>query len=288
MQKAPLIVAIAAICAGGIGIGIAATSNRSAPPVVVSPSSQPSPSITPLPSTPPVVTSPAPTPAPSPLDDFPHQRLVFRDEVKNSAFAPFRDRARQAIKRRDLEFLKSVVPKGEISLGFGAPIPLEDYLKSEGSTAPLWSILEKAISGPCSLTNVESEQDADGFVCSNAAGELEKQYPPPKGTQGIGHLLDKVIIEGENVNVRAQPNANSAIVARLSNEVVKLDRKTFEQRYSDPKEGYDPIKSWMPIILPNGKPGFVSSQYARQPLEYRVIFAKINGQWQLTGIPGGD
>lgn len=185
MQKAPLIVALAAICAGGIGIGIAATSNRSARLVGVSPSPQPSPSTTPSPDSP-VVTSPAPTPAPSPLDDFPHQRLVFRDEVKNTSFAQFRDRARQAIKRRDLEFLKSVVPKGEISLGFGAPIPLAEYLKSEGPTAPLWSILEKGISGPCSLTNVKSEQDADGFVCSNVGANLKNSIRRQKALKGLG------------------------------------------------------------------------------------------------------
>ncbi|NDJ18336.1 SH3 domain-containing protein [Myxacorys almedinensis] len=294
MQKAPLMIAIAAICAGGIGIGIAATSNRSAPRVAVSPSSQPSSSATPSPATSPVVTTSPPPPKPAPLDDFPHQRLVFRDEVNGSPFAPFRDRARAAIKRRDVAFMKSVVPKAGIGVGYGAPQTLQQWTL-ENPNAPFWSVLEKAIIGPCSLSNVRSEsvpmvrseQTADGFVCSNAGGEFEKQYPPSPGTQGVGHLIDKVIIEGEHVNVRAQPTTNSAIVARLSNEVVKLDQKSFETLYGE-QQRYDPINSWMPIVLPNGKPGYVSSRYARQPLENQLIFAQINGKWQLTEIPGGD
>jgi hypothetical protein len=293
MQKAPVMLAIAAVCAGGIGIAIAATSHRSASPPASVSSPPPSPSIVAsAPSQPEVTESPS-TPKPEVvqprLDDFPHQRLVFRDEltVYKSPFAQFRDQARRAIERRDVQFIKTVVPKKGIAIGFGRPQTLEQW-NLDNPNAHLWSILEKAISGPCSLTNVKSEQDADGFVCSNAAGELEKQYPPPKGTEGVGHLIDKVIIVGKNVNVRSQPTTNSPIVAKLSNEVVKLDRKTFESEYGASKREYDPIKDWLPVILPNDKTGFVSSRYAHQPLEYRVIFAKIDGKWQLTEIPGGD
>lgn len=297
MQKAPLMLAIAVVCAGGIGIALAATSHRSATPPLVSGSSSASPQ-----SSPSIIPSASPQPerdesptATKPevvqprLDDFPHQRLVFRDEltVYKSSFTQFRDQARRAIERRDVQFIKTVVPKKGIAIGFGRPQTLAQW-NLDNPNAHLWSILEKAISGPCSLTNVHSEQDADGFVCSNAAGELEKQYPPPKGTEGVGHLIDKVIIVGENVNVRSQPTVSSPIVAKLSNEVVKLDRKTFEQENSARKREYDPIKDWMPVILPNNKSGFVSSRYAHQPLEYRVIFAKLDGKWQLTEIPGGD
>lgn len=293
MQKAPLMLVIAVVCAGGIGIALAATSHRPAAPPSVSGSSSASPSIVPS-------ASPQPERDESPaatnpevvqprLDDFPHQRLVFRDEltVYKSPFAQFRDQARRAIERRDVQFIKTVVPKKGIAIGFGRPQTLAQW-NLDNPNAHLWSILEKAISGPCSLTNVKSEQDADGFVCSNAAGELEKQYPPPKGTEGVGHLIDKVIIVGNNVNVRSQPTTNSPIVAKLSNEVVKLDQKTFEKEYGAGKREYDPIKNWLPVILPNDKTGFVSSRYAHQPLEYRVIFAKIDGKWQLTEIPGGD
>ncbi len=88
---------------------ISATNPNRANPTTTTPQTQSQPSV--------VASQPK-------LDDFPHQRISLPDEVKpGSEFAQFRQRLRQAISERNAQFLKSILPH-EITLGFGAPIPI--------------------------------------------------------------------------------------------------------------------------------------------------------------------
>jgi hypothetical protein len=60
------------------------------------------------------------------------------------------------------------------------------------------------------------------------------------------------------------------------------------KKLTDQGQFYDSITSWIPVILPTNQQGFVSTRYAYSLLEYQTVFCKVNGQWQLLGLPGGD
>ncbi|NJL87681.1 MAG: hypothetical protein HC886_19575 [Leptolyngbyaceae cyanobacterium SM1_1_3] len=68
----------------------------------------------------PAETSPNP-PQPDPkLSDFPHRRLELSDEVSaGSEFDQFRDRLQKAIKDRDADFIRALIPPEGLFYGFG-------------------------------------------------------------------------------------------------------------------------------------------------------------------------
>lgn len=227
------------------------------------------------------------------LRDFPHRSIVLRDEVvPGSEFDQFRQKLRQAIQARDAEFVAALLPASGVSLGFGAPLAI-DELDLQNPNALLWSILEKALTPGCDqLTDQtieaysSSDGESEGWVCHNLNQLFYEQYPAPETAQGVEYELSQVIVVGKDVNVRAQPSTNSDVIGILSNEVVEFDRTAWEE--SPDNRSPDLVSGWTPVILPNDRSGYVSNRYAYSPLGYRVLFGKVEGQWQILHIPGGD
>jgi len=91
-------------------------------------------------------------------------------------------------------------------------------------------------------------------------------------------------VTGQNVSVREQPNINSPVIQTLSNEIVRLDRQTFQtapfQAQAELFDFNNPV-GWIPVILPNGQNGYVSTQNAYQPIGTRVTFAEVEGALKL-------
>ena len=287
MKRAPWIIAIAVSCAAVVGAAIATSVRFNA-------SSQPSPSIaaspevlppSPSPSESP---SPAPTPSPQPkLDDFPHQRIVLKDQT-NPEFAKFRQQLQQAIQKRDARFVLALIPAKGLPIGFGASQTAKD-LKLTDPKAPFWSLLEKAMGSNCGFADPNATTAADGWICPTVSRDFYQQYPPkPDTPPGLEYELSNVIVVGDRVNVRALASLNSEVVGILSNEVVKFDQRRFENSQEEQIKATDPISDWTPVILPNRKQGYVYNRYAYRSLENRAIFKKINGKWQITEMPGGD
>lgn len=229
------------------------------------------------------------------LDNFPHQRISLPDEVKpGSEFDQFRQRLRQAVRNRNAQFVRSILPdKKEIGVGFGV-VEIAN-LKLDDPNEHLWGLLEKAVSIGCySEANPGYPGIAPGtetWVCNNVTHEFSRQYPNPSSEPGLEHELSHVVIVGNNVNVRQAPDTNSRVVGLLSNEVVKVNRSVEEQfakKRAEQSRAYDPLNGWVAVILPNKQLGYVSSRYAYFPLEYRAVFGRVAGQWQLLHLPGGD
>jgi hypothetical protein len=81
------------------------------------------------------------------------------------------------------------------------------------------------------------------------------------------------------------------VVGLLSNEVIKVNRQIEEQRARERAqrgEDYSSLNGWTAVILPNGKPGYISNRFAYSPLEYQAVFGKVKGQWRLLYMPGGE
>ena len=285
MKRAPWIIAIAVSCAAVVGAAIAtssrfnALSQRTSPQVVTSPEvvSSPSPSAS-------AVIAPDPQPK---LDNFPHQRIVLKDQT-NPEFAKFRQQLQQAIQKRDARFVSALIPPKGLTLGFGRPNTAKE-LKLDNPKALFWSILEKAMGSTCGFADPNATTDAEGWICPTVSRDFYQQYPAkPNAPPGLEYELSNVIVVGDRVNVRALPNLNSEVVGILSNEVVKFDRKRFENGQEEQINATDPMSDWTPVVLPNRKQGYVYNRYAYQALENRAIFKKVNGKWQITEMPGGD
>jgi hypothetical protein len=93
-------------------------------------------------------------------------------------------------------------------------------------------------------------------------------------------MFEHVLTVGENVNVRAGPSAETAVIAQLSHAIVRAGTAG--------SEAFDVAEGWMPVILASGEVGFVARRYARHPIGYRMGFEKTDGRWRITFFVAGD
>lgn len=214
------------------------------------------------------------------------------DEVPpGSDFDRFRQRLRQAVQNRDAQFLRSILPPNQVGIGFGI-VPIAD-LKLENRNANIWLWLEKALAVGCiKEQNLNRPDVAPGtaWICNNVPYEFSRQYPNPTSEGGVSYELNHAVIVGTDVNVRTQPSINSSVISSLSNEVVKVNRQLQNRQAEQRRRGEDfnPINGWTPILLADGRSGYVYNRFVYSPLEYRAVFGKVNGQWRLLYMPGGD
>ncbi len=224
---------------------------------------------------PPVAVSPAPTPNPARL------AIALVDEsAKSPDFAKFLDRTKQAVRDRDATYIRSIVtPETKFSFGKQRSI---DALNPDNPNSPFWASLEKALSLGCS-------QESSGYSCPTVFQQFQAALK--NGTSAETDAFSSIVVVGQNVNVRSQPNENAPAIATLTNEIVKYDTTTFQA--ASPQDKADTFRldnpnGWTPVILSNDRRGFVSSRYAYSPVGYRVLFGKEGGVWKMQAFVTGD
>lgn len=47
-------------------------------------------------------------------------------------------------------------------------------------------------------------------------------------------------------------------------------------------------EAWTPVIAPDGRAGYISSQHVRSPIDYRAFFTKKDGRWRMVMLLAGD
>ncbi|MEO1124016.1 MAG: SH3 domain-containing protein [Cyanobacteria bacterium J06639_16] len=208
----------------------------------------------------------------------------------DSDFDQFRDRLSQAIRRRDVDFVMSILPSEGVAMGFGGFMPVSS-LDLNNPESWFWQTLEKMmLIESCELDSYPgSIPDAAVWVCPNVANTFYRQYPSPEQLEETDYGLQQVVVMGRGVNVRSQPNTQTSIIGVLSNEVVTFDRFTWDMlNHSDQQTMADPLNGWTPVILPDQTRGFVYNRYVYQPLDPRGLFEHNNGRWQLFRILAGS
>jgi hypothetical protein len=118
------------------------------------------------------------------------------------------------------------------------------------------------------------------------AGIKNKQFCAPYSFTSFPPDLDSFtyqVIFGNNVNLRARPDAKAAAIAKLSYNVVKVDYGNSVKK-SKSEDDY----LWLKIETLGGKKGFVGAEFVRSPLDYRGCFEKRNGVWKMIFFLAGD
>jgi len=197
-------------------------------------------------------------------EPYPAQTVELADERNTDpAFAAYFQRLEEAVARRDVEKLKSLMSP-DIFLSFGGKqgyAALEEMwqLKTNPLHSPLWSELEKALRHGAMRT-----------------GEYFRA-PAVRLPEGADEYTARVIV-GRNVNVRNAPSTDGEVIQQATNLLARMPAEA--TRYDRP--------GWKAVILPSGLPGFVSEEYVYEPLGYRAVFGKVNGQWTMISWVSGD
>lgn len=206
------------------------------------------------------------------------QPIPLVDEAQpGTDFYQFRARLRQAVSQRDASFIRQIAAPG-IKLSFGNPITLDDR-QINNPNALFWKQLERTIATGCAVYTATGSA-SESWACPHAFVIPETINAPD--------AYSMVIITATGVNVRDRPSLTAPMIGSVSNEVVKYNNQSPEVQSEAFRQAQETLDGWMPIVLPNGRSGFVSSRYAYSPVGYRAIFSKVNGQWQMQAFVTGD
>lgn len=177
-------------------------------------------------------------------------------------FTAFKIQLLNAIKNHDKEFIYSLLTP-ETLLTFGRHAPDEDVFrrmyKLDNNNDSFWSIMEKIIK-----LGGTWDSPRDEMVFPYIFMRFPHHYD----------VFKYSAITGSGVNVRSSPDIHSKVIATLSYDIVKVTQ--------------DLPPGWKKIETPEGKIGYVSSDYIHSPVDHRAKFKKIGGVWKMTCFVGGD
>jgi len=202
------------------------------------------------------------------------RKLLPVDEAaKDPSFKAFRDMLIDAVKRKDTQFILSVVAPN-IENDFGGGNGIENFKAKWrlGKTAdsPLWAELDSILSMGGSFRVEEGKRSfwapyvysawPDDFDC----GEDAQCYA----------------VTAEHVNVRREPASTAPIVASLSYDIVK-SKVEYDAKSKTPD-------GWTRIMVPGGGAGYIATKFISSPIDYRAGFAKVRGKWLMIALIAGD
>lgn len=204
----------------------------------------------------------------------PKKLLPVDEAAQDPSFLEFRTALRQAINRRDAQFLIGVLDK-DIKLSFGGDWGVQRVIEMWNPYSPQSTIWKE-------LGDVLRLGGTFGY------GHYPRDTFWAPYVFGLSGQLDNfwdAVIVGNNVQVHAQPSSSSPVIAALSYDVVKLGPY-------DPNPVTEKIGEfsypWKRVRLADQRTGYVYGRYVRSPLDYRAAFNKIDGAWKLTAFVKGD
>lgn len=196
-------------------------------------------------------------------------------------FSQFRQSFLNAVKRRDETFIRVLVTPQTQSI-IGQSLRLENY-NLEDKTSPFWQQIEKAVSAGCTLeiTTKIAEQQTENeiWVCPKTFGKSIYD----------SDWQNQVAIIADRVNIRTEAKNNSAIIGVISKDLVQFDSDTYYNLSESERELVNQFDGWTPVILKNGKKGWAQNNFVYyKPRDYRISFARFNGQWRFRYLLAGD
>jgi hypothetical protein len=191
------------------------------------------------------------------------QRLQPVDEAATRPdFFSFRAQLLADVARRDVKALLAVVHK-DVKNSFGGIDGIDEFKTMwdvDSADSKVWETLATVLGLGGSFT---------------ADHQFTAPYVFSRWPRGVP-AYDFVAITGNGVRARVAPEPSSEVLASLSYDIVEPVDSTLA--------GDD----WAAIRLPGGKLGFVAKRYVRSPIDYRAIFEKLDGRWQMSIFIAGD
>jgi hypothetical protein len=172
----------------------------------------------------------------------------------------------EAVKKRDAEFVRYVLAP-DIKLSFGGHRGVEDFetLWNPGdASSKLWNELSTILSLGGSF---ESRPGFTRFEAPYVSSRWPEKFSP--------HHYVAVTVD--RLDVHEDAGDRYPVIGRLSYDIV-------QSSYS-----WQSIPtSWVSVVMPDGKRGYVLSRYVRSPIDLSATFEKRSGRWVLAALVSGD
>ena len=197
---------------------------------------------------------------------------VVDEAAKDKSFLEFRNQLALAIRNKDAKFVLSILDP-QIKPGFGGEEGVEDFKKVWKINDPkskFWYELREAVGG------------GGRFSTENGVKIFSAPYVFTDFPDDLD-AFEYYVIYGQNVALREKPDEKSAVLARLSGNIIKVDE---QNSIADRKENGEYL--WYKIETLGGKKGYVEARNVRSPIDYRAGFQKKKGKWKMIFFVAGD
>lgn len=230
------------------------------PPVV----SETAPTDTTVPST--TTTVPSTTTTAAPTEKGLKLRPV--DEAsQDPSFVAFRQKLLDAIKRKDRDYLLSVLLP-TIRVSFGDVNGIEGFKKhwklDSPDSSPVWSTLDTLLRMGGTFDTLSGERR----FC---APYVFSAYP-----QNGPDAFESLVVTGASVPLHEKADSSSPAVATLSYDIVQI------------ADNYKHPENWRKAKTESGKTGWVEERFVRSQIDYRACFEKKSGEWKMVLLVAGD
>jgi len=192
----------------------------------------------------------------------PLQLLPVDEASKRPDFFSFRAQLQRAIAMRDTTALLAAVDPN-VKNSFGGNDGIDEFKtmwKIGQPDSEVWEELGTVLSMGGSFL------DEHTFVAPYVFSKW------PESLDSFEH----VAIVGANVRVRSEPKPDAPPIDSVSFAILPVAN---DARVVD--------EAWRAVKL-ESKVGFVSSRFARSPIDYRAIFSEQSGAWRMVTFVAGD
>ena len=222
----------------------------------------------------PPIPQPAPQPSAPPASAGP--RISLEDESsRDPELAVFMKSLREAVAARDKDRLLAMM-SDNIKYTFGIDNGKQGFIKqaqldTNPANSPLWPVLDEILSLGGAFINDRLYFAPNFFVHF------------PEGYDQFEYLA----VIGDGVAVRKSPDPQGAVLTRLSYTVVKVQGGS--QPVGSEVEVDGKRYGWVPVVLADGRKGYILDKFVRHPLEARLGIGKTDdGKWQIQVLVAGD
>ncbi|WP_305096606.1 hypothetical protein [Croceibacterium aestuarii] len=171
----------------------------------------------------------------------------------------FREDLAVAVQSRDAEAFAALAAE-DVKLDFGEGSGRAELRKRlTGKEWNLWDELDELLTLGCS---------------ANKQGGLTIPWYFDQNIDGVDPFSG-MLVTGEKVPLRESPDPESAILERISWDVVTIDAL----RPDDP---------YQQVTARDGKNGFILTSDLRSLVDYRLSAASRNGTWRIVSLVAGD
>ena len=192
----------------------------------------------------------------------PPQLLPVDEAPKRPEFFSFRAQLQRAIAVRDTAALLAAVDPN-IKNSFGGNDGIDEFKtmwKVGQPDSEIWDELGTVLSMGGSFTGEHT------FVAPYVFSRW------PESLDSFEHIA----VVGANVRVRSEPRPDASPIDSVSFVILPVAN---DARVTD--------DAWRAVKV-ESRIGFVSSRFARSPIDYRAIFSSQGGQWRLVTFVAGD
>lgn len=185
---------------------------------------------------------------------------------QDPGFAAFRQKLLDAMKRKDRDFLLSVLLP-TIRVSFGDVNGIEGFKKHwklDSPDSPVWDQLDKLLRMGGTFDTLSGERR----FC---APYVYSAYP-----QNGPDAFESLVVTADHVPLHEKADSSSPTVATLSYDIVRI------------ADNYKHPANWRKVKTESGKTGWVEERFVRSQIDYRACFEKKNGEWKMVLLVAGD